>query len=173
MNFYSWGFNQIIFYVDFKHEFNKWDYVIFLAQRRLDPTHQRKQWSATAESQQNGARKAVKKQRPLSALMSVKKKIMRGLLIYLFQAQLVKQYYPVNWKEHIQKKFNKILQLSKAPESWKELRQSFKHWRFRFLQTLTKTYIKTEFVFNLKIQNLWIWLRGEVCNIKIQTMWAY
>lgn len=48
--------------------------MIFLAQRRLDPTHQRKQWSATAESQQNGARKAVKKQRPLSALMSVKKK---------------------------------------------------------------------------------------------------
>ena len=40
----SWGFNQIVFHVDFKLEFNECDHLIFLAGSRLDSTHQRRPW---------------------------------------------------------------------------------------------------------------------------------
>lgn len=66
------GLNQIIFYFDFKLEFNKRDYLIFSAQSKLDSAHQRRHWRE-AESQEKGERKDLKKQRALCALMSVKK----------------------------------------------------------------------------------------------------
>ena len=30
-----------------------------------------------------------------------------------------------------------------------------------------------EFVFNVKIQKMWIWLRVYICDIKILLIWAY
>lgn len=80
---YSWALNQIIFYFDFKCEFNQWDYQGFLAQSRLDSTHQRRHWRQAAESQEKGNLRAVRKQRSLCALMFFK--VMRSLWIYLFQ----------------------------------------------------------------------------------------
>lgn len=61
---YSGALNQIIFYFDFKHEFNKWDYLIFLAQSRLDLTHQRRYWRQATEAQGKGQLKAARSRDP-------------------------------------------------------------------------------------------------------------